>query len=57
MEFVFANLVTVRGRSFVMSLDNKGYISYFSTRNNRAIQFAGRYYSGDTSSEQKFMRV
>jgi len=32
MEFIFANLVTVKGRSFVMMLDNKGYISYFSTR-------------------------
>jgi len=32
MEFIFANLVTVKGRVFVMVLDNKGYISYFSTR-------------------------
>ena len=30
-----------------MVLDSKGFIAYFSTRNNRAVAFAGRFYAGD----------
>jgi hypothetical protein len=45
-EFVYSELISVKGKKYMMAIDNYGFVNYFFTRNYKQFAFSERYYIG-----------
>ena len=57
LEFLYSQIISVKGKKFMWAIDNYGFVNYFFTRNFKHFAFTQRSYSGglfnSTSGDEK----